>query len=207
VPADPLRPAPSPDAPRVPEGARGAGGTTWTVGQLARRFALARSTLLYYDSIGLLTPRGRTPGNYRVYGEADAQRLDKICRYRAAGVSLPAIAGILEREGEGLRGTLEGRLFDIEREIRGLREQQALILRLLESDSASLSAPVVTKAMWVAMLRAAGLDEAGMRRWHREFERLAPDAHGAFLASLGIGACEIDAIRAWSKGNGDADAA
>lgn len=172
---------------------------TWTVGQLARRCGLARSTLLYYDTIGLLSPRGRSAGNYRIYGVADVERLEKICRYRAAGVSLDAIAGILGREGDGLRGVLEQRLFAIDLEIRGLREQQALILRLLESESADWSGTSVTKETWVAMLRTAGLDEAGMRRWHREFERIAPDAHDGFLSSLGIEPSEIAAIRAWSR--------
>jgi DNA-binding transcriptional MerR regulator len=174
---------------------------TWTIGQLARRFALARSTLLYYDTIGLLTPRGRSAGNYRLYVGADVERLEKICRYRAAGVSLEAIGGILSREGEGdgLRGVLQERLFAIDREIRGLREQQTLILRLLESDTADLSGAILSKETWVAMLRTAGLDEAGMHRWHREFERVAPAAHDAFLSSLGIDVPEIAAIRAWSR--------
>ncbi|EXJ16136.1 hypothetical protein D779_0605 [Imhoffiella purpurea] len=38
-----------------------------------------------------------------------------------------------------------------------------------------------------------------MRRWHRAFEGQAPRAHAAFLVSLGIGADEIAAIRAWSS--------
>ena len=173
----------------------------WTIGQLARRFALARSTLIYYDTIGLLSPRGRSAGNYRLYGEADLERLEKICRYRAAGVPLEAIAGILSREGDGdgLRGVLEERLFAIDREICGLREQQALILRLLESDSADPSGGILSKETWVAMLRTAGLDEAGMHRWHREFERAAPAAHEALLAWLRIDDSEIAAIRAWSQ--------
>jgi MerR family transcriptional regulator, thiopeptide resistance regulator len=172
---------------------------TWTIGQLARRFALARGTLLYYDSIGLLTPSGRTGSNYRLYSTADVERLAKIRHYRAAGLPLEAIDRLLRREEEGLRGVLEQRLFAINQEIQQLRDQQSLILRLLTADGATLADPVVTKALWVAMLRAAGLDDAGMGRWHREFERLAPEAHQTFLASLGIEQAEITAIRAWSS--------
>lgn len=172
---------------------------TWTIGQLARRFGLARGTLLYYDSIGLLTPSGRTRGNYRLYNTADVERLTKIRHYRSAGLSLEAIQRVLSQEGEGLHAALEQRLFAINQDIEGLREQQALILTLLQTDPAALEAPVVTKALWVEMLRAAGLDEAGMRRWHQEFECRAPDAHQAFLVSLGIAPAEIEAIRAWSR--------
>ncbi len=172
---------------------------TWTIGQLARRFTLARGTLLYYDRIGLLTPSGRTNGNYRLYNGTDLERLSKIRHYRAAGLSLEAIQQILRQEGEGLRGVLAQRLFAINQEIQHLHEQQALILKLLQADPLTLDAPVLTKALWVEMLRAAGLDEAGMQRWHREFEQQAPEAHQAFLVSLGIDAEEIAAIRGWSR--------
>jgi hypothetical protein len=49
------------------------------------------------------------------------------------------------------------------------------------------------------MLSAAGLDEDGMRQWHQEFENRAPQAHQAFLRSLGISQSEIRRIRNWSK--------
>jgi SAM-dependent methyltransferase len=45
--------------------------SAFTIGALARRFSLARSTLLYYDRIGLLCPRGRSQGNDRLYSAAD----------------------------------------------------------------------------------------------------------------------------------------
>lgn len=176
-------------------------GGAWTIGQVARRFGLARSTLLHYDAVGLLSPRIRTGSNYRVYGEADLARLEKIRQYRDAGLSLEAIAEVLASEGGCLNGALERRLFAINEEIRRLKDQQRFILQLLGSKAPALAAPVVTKAMWVDMLRAAGLDEGGMQRWHREFERAAPEGHQELLASLGIGTDEIAAIRAWSAAN------
>jgi hypothetical protein len=38
-----------------------------TIGRLAERFGLSRSTLLYYDSIELLSPSARSDANYRLY--------------------------------------------------------------------------------------------------------------------------------------------
>jgi hypothetical protein len=38
-----------------------------------------------------------------------------------------------------------------------------------------------------------------MRRWHVEFERMAPEAHRDFLESLGIPAGEIRSIRRLSR--------
>lgn len=177
--------------------------TTWTIGQVARRYGIARGTLLHYDSIGLLSPRRRTAANYRLYAASDLARLEKIRHYRSAGLSLDSIAELLAREGEGLRATFEQRLFAINREIQQLREQQSLILQLLQTDCGSFDSPLVDKSLWVALLRQAGLDESGMRRWHAAFERVAPQAHQAFLESLGIAADEIAVIRDWSRLDAD----
>ncbi|MCX6967653.1 MAG: hypothetical protein NTZ46_07705 [Verrucomicrobia bacterium] len=56
------------------------------------------------------------------------------------------------------------------------------------------------KQKWVEMMRKTGLDDAGMARWHGEYERRAPEGHHEFLASLGIGEEEIQSIRQWSVG-------
>ena len=57
--------------------------------------------------------------------------------------------------------------------------------------------------MWVAMLEAAGMDEAAMVRWHAQFEQLAPKAHHDFLRQLGISAHEASRIQAWAKDKAD----
>ncbi len=59
-----------------------------TVSTLARACGLSRSTVRYYESIGVLKPAGRTSGNYRRYGDREMARLRQICVYRKAGVSL-----------------------------------------------------------------------------------------------------------------------
>lgn len=39
----------------------------YSTGQLCKEFNLARSTLLHYDTIGLLRPSNRGSNNYRIY--------------------------------------------------------------------------------------------------------------------------------------------
>jgi hypothetical protein len=56
-----------------------------------------------------------------------------------------------------------------------------------------------TKEKWVSIMKAAGFDEADMRRWHVEFERSAPDEHQEFLEFLHIPKEEIASIREWSR--------
>ena len=70
-----------------------------TVTKLARRCGLSRSTLLYYESIGLLRPAQRSVGNYRCYGEQDAERLRQICFYRDAGLKLEDVRAVLDDLG------------------------------------------------------------------------------------------------------------
>lgn len=174
-----------------------------TVGRLARRFGLSRSTLLYYDRIGLMSPRARSGAGYRLYSEEDVARLEKILLFREVGLPLEAIGTLLGGSEAGSVGeALERRLEAIQREIESLREQQGVILRLLQRGGAARRARALDKAAWVALLRATGLDDDDMWRWHVEFERMAPEAHREFLESLGIGAEEIASIRERSFAEG-----
>ena len=177
----------------------------YTIGKVAKIYSLSRSTLIYYDSIGVLKPSGRTASNYRLYSQADLKKMHRIQLFRSAGLSLDCIASLLEKENVELSAPLEDRLLAINSEIQKLRNQQKVILKLLENDFLEKSSRVITKEIWVSMLRAAGLDEAGMRNWHIEFENTSPEAHQDFLESIGIEKDEIAAIRDWSKPGSDAN--
>jgi DNA-binding transcriptional MerR regulator len=170
-----------------------------TVGRLAREFGLSRSTLLYYDRIGLLEPSGRTASGYRRYAPADVERLRAICRYREAGIRLRDIARLLDGGGGATAVILERRLESLNEEIGRLREQQRVVVGLLRDRRRLRRARALDKRSWTELLRATGLDEDGMRRWHVEFERMSPRAHQDFLESLGIPPREIASIRKWSR--------
>jgi len=170
-----------------------------TVGRLARQFGLSRSTLLYYDSIGLLKPSQRSNANYRLYGEKDRRRLQAICAYREAGLGLEEIRQILDGAAGKVAAILEQRLLQLNSEIAALREQQRVVVRLLRDRRKLRRARALDKQAWVALLRATGLTDDEMRRWHVEFERMAPEAHRDFLESLGIPAGEIRTIRRLSR--------
>jgi DNA-binding transcriptional MerR regulator len=171
----------------------------FTIGQMVKKYALSRSTLIYYDSIGLLSPGCRTDSNYRLYSDDDRQKMERILLFRSAGLSLDSIASLLDKKGDDLNTALEHRLFAINSEIQGLRNQQKVILRILEKKNLEMDARVLTKESWVALLKAAGLDNEGMKNWHVEFEKTSPEAHQDFLESIGIEQDEIKSIRNWSK--------
>lgn len=171
----------------------------FTIGQVAKKYSLSRSTLIYYDNIGVLSPGGRSESNYRLYSESDLKKMDRIQLFRSAGLSLDSIEQLLEKENSELDSTLEGRLLNINSEIQKLRNQQKVILNILENETLVRDSRLMTKEVWVSILRAAGLDDAGMKNWHIEFERSSPEAHQDFLESLGIEKDEVAAIRDWSQ--------
>ncbi len=170
---------------------------SYSISKLAAAFGLSRSTLLYYDKIGLLPPSGRSAAGYRAYTDKDRRRLEKISRYRATGLSIEAIRRLLEMPGGGFASVLKRRLHEISGQIVALKKQQNLLSAMLKQ--AGSGTPLVDEAQWVRMFRKAGLDEKGMAAWHAEFEHHCPEAHHDFLKSLGIRDAEIESIRQWAK--------
>ncbi len=170
-----------------------------SVTQIARRCGLGRTTILYYESCGLLRPALRSATNYRFYGEKEVQRLEQVRLYRSIGLSVRDIRRLLEGPDSEAARLLTRRLRELDMEIHELRNHQYLILRLLGSKKALRSTKNMTKDKWVAIMRAAGFKDADMHRWHGEFERSAPDEHQAFLKYLNIPTDEIAKIREASK--------
>jgi MerR family transcriptional regulator, thiopeptide resistance regulator len=194
-----------------------------TIGELSHRTGLSRSALLYYHRLGLLRAGRRSEANYRLYSPADVERLEDICFYRGMGIPLQQIARLLEHAQNAgpAERILRQRLQTLQREIAARQEQERQIVRLLEQLSthprprpARVGRPsnvssrgergktlntkedsMVSKQRWVEIMRAAGFSEQDMLRWHQSFEKLEPQNHEEFLASLGIAPDEIARIR------------
>ena len=58
----------------------------------------------------------------------------------------------------------------------------------------------MTVKEFAQMFREIGLDEAAMQKWHALFEQRHPESHQSFLEWLGLGAAQIEQIRAHSRG-------
>lgn len=166
-----------------------------TITALARRFGLARSTLLYYDQLGLLRAQQRTGAGYRLYGAEAVSRLQAICTYRRAGLSLQAIGQILDGPPHRVTQALEQRLGELDQEMASLRQQQGVLAGLLERPGLLAGDAPLDKATWVELLRASGMTDEAMDQWHRDFESQAPEKHQRFLEVIGLPAGEIAALR------------
>ncbi|MGV9709609.1 MerR family transcriptional regulator [Gordonia sp. NPDC003424] len=67
-----------------------------TVGEVARMVGISVRALHHYDRIGLVLPSERTAAGYRVYSDADIERLHQVLTYRELGFSLEQIATLLD---------------------------------------------------------------------------------------------------------------
>lgn len=170
-----------------------------TVSQLAKRCNLSRSTVLYYESIGLLQPAVRTAAKYRLYGERELRALEQIKLYRSVGVSVDEIRSILKAPRNQLSSVLKRRLDQLDNEIAALQEHQHVILKLLHINADLRRRKAMTKEKWTTIMKDAGFSEEDMHRWHRQFEKSAPADHEEFLKFLNIPVAEVTRIREWSR--------
>ena len=171
----------------------------YTIGEVAKKFSISRSTLLYYDSIGLFAPSGRSDANYRLYSDDDLSKMEKIFLFRQAGLPLESIGHLIDVKNNETYSILERQLFTVNKQIQQLRSQQKVIIQLLENKNLIKHSRVINKAQWVSLLEATGLGENDMKKWHTEFEKMSPEAHQDFLESLGITDDEIIQIRNMSS--------
>ncbi len=157
----------------------------YRVTELGRIFGLSRSTLLYYDRIGLLSPSMRTGANYRSYSERDRDRLEAICAYRQRGLAIEDIRGLLAVP-DATTEILQRRFRSLNEEIQILQAKQRLLADMLHVIAQGWRSARVDKIAWIAILRASGMNDEAMDAWHRAFEQHSPQAHHDFLLALGI---------------------
>ncbi|MBO0594518.1 MerR family transcriptional regulator [Nesterenkonia sp. E16_7] len=65
------------------------------IGELAERTGLSLRTIRHYGDVGLLPASGRTEGGFRLYSEADQQRLMRIKYLKPLGFSLEELTEVV----------------------------------------------------------------------------------------------------------------
>ena len=105
----------------------------YTINQLAKLAGVSTRTLRYYDQCGLLPPKTVRSNGYRIYGEAEVNRLQQILFYRELGVELSEIGRILaENDFDGLSA--------LQNHLTALREKRARLDRLIGNVQKSILA-------------------------------------------------------------------
>ena len=142
----------------------------YRISELATQVGLSRSTLLYYEKLGLI--EGQRLGNgYRTYSDRDAQSLRLIQQFQAGGLTLKECKACLDAKVE--RQILLNRLQQLDAEIAQKQKSRQLL--------------------------AALLGEGGLKGWHESIDKIAPDAHLDWLIKQGFNEKEALRLKWLSK--------
>ncbi|PSW11381.1 methyltransferase domain-containing protein [Photobacterium sanctipauli] len=129
----------------------------YRISELADMVGLSRSTLLYYEKLGLIQGL-RLENGYRTYSDKDVQRLRLLQQLHAGGLTLKECQACLEAKID--RQLLLNRMQQLDEEIAQKQQSRELL--------------------------AAMLGETGMQAWHQSLEQTAPDAHMDWLIKQGF---------------------
>lgn len=99
----------------------------YTVSQLAAISGVSPRTLRYYDEIDLLKPERVSEGGYRLYGQAQVDRLQQILFYRELEMSLEEIRNVLASSEFDREQALESHLLALQQKKERL---EALIVNV-----------------------------------------------------------------------------
>lgn len=150
-----------------------------SISRVSKVVGVARSTLLYYERIGIVIPERNPDNGYRDYSQKDIDTLLLVRQLQQVGFSLKESVEVME-------GTLDP---DIIRKRYQTLEQQ-------------IESMIMAKGVLKTLLgRATGETSAGDdfdsrgRNWHAECERKGADAHSAWLQRLGFSEKESLYIR------------
>lgn len=109
------------------------------IGEVARRTGLPVKTIRYYCDEGLLQPKDRSAGGYRLFDEENLAELAIIRALRAMDVSIPELARILEVRRAGvcncsaLKDSIAAKMESINMRIYELVTMKDELARLLGS--------------------------------------------------------------------------
>src|SRR3990170_94291 len=65
------------------------------IGEVAARTELSLRSLRHWDEVGLLRPSGRTEGGFRLYTEADVEKILLIRRMKPLGFTLDQMSAVM----------------------------------------------------------------------------------------------------------------
>jgi len=148
----------------------------YRISALAKQVGLSRTTLLYYEKLGLIEGK-RLSNGYRIYSEYDAQRLRLIQQLHAAGLTLKECKACLNAKIN--RQVLLNRLSQLDNEITEKQNARRLLLALL--------------------------GEKGHKEWHEVIDSIAPNAHLDWLIKQGFNEKEALRLKWLSKNMNEHD--
>ena len=163
-----------------------------TIGQIGKLYGLSRSTLLYYDSIRLLSPSSVGENGYRLFSPEDERRLSSIVALKNVGLPLKEVKRILDASsGRQAELTLMKKLLAINDEIESLKNTQKLIVEMLKGSGSRREQVLQNLKTLIRRFRAKHSD---IKKLHAQFKTQSPEVFRTVLNELGFTEEEADRI-------------
>ena len=183
-----------------------------SIGQLAERSGVSRSTLRYYEEQGLLQPTARSNAGYRLYDQEAERTLLFIQRAQRLGFSLNDIQLLLtglERGAlldETIASVAEQRYLQIERQLTELLVQRhEMGVFLLDLKARAQTEDAAPEDLYQRLIQRVCGHEHSQEQAHATLAWLL-DRTGCHLARFGkdqlIRALEGKHIHVWRDGSG-----
>lgn len=129
----------------------------YRISEAAEKVGVSRTSILYYEKLKLISSE-RQENGYRIYREADIQRIKLLLQLQSAGLTLKECKSCFESKVD--RGLLESRLKTLDEDIMRKQKSRELLVAILGGE--------------------------GIKKWHLEANQYAPDAHFEWLVRQGF---------------------
>ncbi|MCK5147044.1 methyltransferase domain-containing protein [bacterium] len=153
--------------------------TLYSIKEATEKIGVARSTLLYYEKLGLIKPERHPENRYRLYSEAAINRLIILRQIQKAGLSLKECHRFME--GKLNPALIRQRMQDLEGQIEDLRQAGAVLRALLNRTDEETPSLKPT--------------DNSLKPWHMAFEKQSAEAHTIWLMQQGFSEKETIHIR------------
>lgn len=71
---------------------------TYSINDIVRTFGISRTTIMYYESLGIVAPRREGDQSRRAYSDSDVYRLMSAVLFKNAGVAPKDLPGVLDNQ-------------------------------------------------------------------------------------------------------------
>ena len=97
------------------------------IGEVAKETGLSLRTIRYYEELGLIRPKSRTAGHFRLYSEPELDRLKAIQTLKNLGYPLKDIQAVMKSASTSKTGNemVTGILRDLQRQEELAKKQMA----------------------------------------------------------------------------------
>lgn len=161
----------------------------YSITEVSQKIGVARSTLLYYERLGIISPRRLAKNSYRRYSEQDVTHLIVLRQLQQAGFSLEECQQVLNGNIDST--LIEQHLVRIKQELQQMKVTQQLLQSLYKHQTGKQMDHSASKQQ--------------LQQWHHDFEQLSADAHVQWLRQMGFSEKEIFHIRWVSRDMSDHD--